>query len=304
MRSKASPRPAADASSPPPLFIVGAGRSGSTLLMKLLAEHRDIAWLSPISHRWPDRKRLHRAALELARAPLLGRWVKQRFGPREAYGFWESHSPGFRRPHRDLVAADVTESRRAALRTALEDSRTRDRPALVAKLTGWPRIGFLHEVFPEARFVHLVRDGRAVAASYTRMPVEHWWGWRGPDNWRFGPLSPTYQERWDATGQSYVALAGIQWMLILDAVDAARPRVPASAFLELRYEDLCADLTGQLRRLLDFAGLRTPDDFEHAVAEHRVSERNDKWRADFTPAQQQMLADLLGPHLRAHGYEP
>lgn len=296
--------PDAAQSAPPPVFIVGAGRSGSTLLMELLAEHRSISWLSPISHRWPDRTRLHRTALELAGAPLVGRWVKGRFGPREAYNFWESYSPGFRRPHRDLVAGDVTESRRAALRAAIDESRTPGRPTLVAKLTGWPRIGFLREIFPEARFVHLVRDGRAVAASYTRMQVDHWWGWRGPENWRFGPLSPAYQARWDATGQSYLALAGIQWMLILDAVAAARPALPSSTFLELRYEDLCADLPGQLRRLLDFASLPFEPAFERALAAHKVSERNDKWRADFTPAQQAMLTELLGEHLRERGYDP
>jgi hypothetical protein len=301
---RASTSDAAARTGPPPLFIVGAGRSGSTLLMKLLAEHRQVAWLSPISHRWPDRGRLHRAALELAGAPLVGRWVRERFGPREAYGFWESHSPGFRRPHRDLGAADVTLDRRATLRAAIEDSRTRDRPALVAKLTGWPRMGFLHEVFPDARFVHLVRDGRAVAASYTRMPVDQWWGWRGPANWRFGPLSDAYQARWDATGQSYLALAGIQWMLVLDAVAAARPAIPGDAFMELRYEDLCADVPGQLRRLLDFAHLPFEPDFERALAGQDVAERNDRWRADFTPAQQQMLTDLLGDSLRAHGYAP
>ena len=39
---------------------------------------------------------------------MLGRIIRDRFGPAEPYEFWEAHSPGFRRPKRDLVATDVT----------------------------------------------------------------------------------------------------------------------------------------------------------------------------------------------------
>src|SRR5690606_15394984 len=118
---------------------------------------------------------------------------------REAYAFWETHSPGFRRPSRDLVAADVTESRRQALVNTIESIVTKRRGSFVAKITGWPRILYLREVFPDARFVHLVRDGRAVAASFSKMNVDQWWGWRGPENWRFGALDDRYRAVWDET---------------------------------------------------------------------------------------------------------
>ena len=41
-----------------------------------------------------------------------------------------------------------------------------------AKLTGPARISYVSSIFPEARFVHVVRDGRAVVQSL--MKVEFW----------------------------------------------------------------------------------------------------------------------------------
>jgi omega-hydroxy-beta-dihydromenaquinone-9 sulfotransferase len=42
---------------------------------------------------------------------------------------------------------------------------TKDRNRLLLKITGWPRISFLSEIFEEAKLVHTMRDGRAVANS-------------------------------------------------------------------------------------------------------------------------------------------
>jgi LPS sulfotransferase NodH len=286
----------------PPLFIVGAGRSGSTMLMKLLSSHPNIAWLSPISHRYPTRLGWQRGVLALADAPGVGRWVRGRLGPREAYAFWETHSPGFKAPHRDLVAADVTASRRRQLITAVDSIRTAQRFAFVAKLTGWPRVLFLHEVFPDARFVHLVRDGRAVAASFSRMTVEKWGGWRGPESWLFGKLDPRNQARWDATGQSYFALAGIQWSLVLDAIERARPTLGA-AMIDVRYEDLCGTPGTVIQSILDHGGIPASAELDAVVAAHRVDERNDAWRQEFDASQQAMLTELLREHLTRYGYE-
>jgi len=44
-----------------------------------------------------------------------------------------------------------------------------------------PRIGFLQAIFPDAKFIHIVRDGCAVANS--RMNAPFWKGWQGLNTW-------------------------------------------------------------------------------------------------------------------------
>ena len=78
----------------------------------------------------------------------------------------------------------------------------------------------LAELFPEADFVHLVRDGRDVAASFLEL------GWAGS-----------------------IEEAALHWKLRVRRGRRAGARLPAGRYHELRYEELVADPEPSLRRL-------------------------------------------------------
>jgi hypothetical protein len=93
-------------------------------------------------------------------------------------------------------------------------------------------------VLPEARFVHIIRDGRDVALS-----------------WR---------KTWFAPSRDVVKLVGL-WR---DWVAAARREGAGLPYLEVRYEDLIGDPAGQLARICHFLDLA----FEPAMLDyHRRS---------------------------------
>ena len=130
---------------------------------------------------------------------------------------------------------------------------TSRRDRLLVKITGWPRIGFLDEIFEDARFVHILRDGRSVASSL--LHVGFWTGWYGPQGWRAGQLSSEDQATWDAYDRSFVALAGLEWRIQMRAIEAARRQLDPARFLEIRYESFCEQPLETYRRVLDFADL-------------------------------------------------
>ena len=232
--------------------------------------------------------------------PLLGHFARRRYQPWECYPFWERHCPGFSRPCRDLLASDVTPRSRAAVRAAAQSLLTPKRHRLLAKFTGWPRIGLLHEIFPDARFVHIVRDGRAVVSSL--LASDFWDGWRGPPVWRCGTLDPEEQEIWEQSGRSFVALAAIEWNKLLAAMDAARASVPQASFLEVSYEEFCRDQLTVIRQVTQFCNLPCTPSFEKSVRQSRIDSQNWKWRADLTPDQQAMVYRVIGRQLQRRGY--
>jgi hypothetical protein len=295
------------------LFIIGTGRCGSTVVQELLARHPDIgfvsnldAYLAPLDMRGRWNGPLYRRLpLQLTRRDRVGRGLVQRrlhFGPSEAYRLLDRQvSRIISTPFRDLTEDDVTPWLAARLRRFyLDRAAAQGTPVFLHKFTGWPRARFLHAVFPEARFLHVVRDGRAVASSLMQRP---WWrGQLGPWGWQFGPLPPRYREEWESHRQSLVALAGLEWMILIDAAELARASLPPACWMDLRYEDLVRDPRAEVEAVLSWIEVPWVPEVEDALAVPYSLERTAAYKRHFTPAQVAMLDELLGDHLRRYEY--
>lgn len=282
-----------------PIFIIGSGRCGSTIFQRILCEHPKVSWLTGCADWNPAKPSRNRWIMELADWPLIGHFAR-RIYPSECYGFWEFHCPGFRRPFRDLLHEDVTERSRLRVRAALAEIPTRKRSRLAIKITGWPRIGMLSSIFPEAKFIHITRDGRSVANSF--MNVSWWWGWRGPENWRWGKLPDKYQDEWDEHGRSFVALAGIQWKIYMDAYEAARKLLPEGSILDVSYENLCKSPATEFSKVLEFCGLDDGGFISRALNNFSLVDTGAKWRQHLSEEQQGILNSVLSGHLKKYGY--
>lgn len=287
-----------------PAFVLGTGRCGSTLVHEVLARHADVSFLSNVDDLgyapWSSslNGRLYRRLPD--RMTQKGRL---RFAPSEGYRILDrTVSPMVSEPSRDLVASDVT----PWLAVRLDDlfrstAKAQDRGHFLHKFTGWPRAAFLTEIFPEARYVHVVRDGRAVANSWLQMP---WWrGHRGPGEWHFGPLPAHYQAVWEESGQSFVVLAGLAWMLLLDAFAVAAEAVGPDHWLQVRYEDVLATPEATFRQIASFLGLPWTAEFAASVRQrHFALDRRDRFRTDLTALQVKQLDVLLRGPLEQLGY--
>jgi hypothetical protein len=286
-----------------PVFIVGTGRCGSTAFHRVMGVHPQLMWLSGFAQEFPTHPEWNRWAVTATGSSLVRKLFGKRLKPGENYGFWYAHAYGFAEPGRDLVAADVTPRVRRQLHSVFERMVTERRNRILIKLTGWSRIGFLNEVFPDAKFIHIVRDGRAVASSYLHINEWQWRGWYGPSSWRYGPLSPEDQAAWEASGRSFIALAGIQWRLHTRAIEAARAGVDESRYLQVRYEDYCADPSATCRQVLDFAELDHAPSFERHVRSAKITDMTSRFRKDLSPEQVLMLTNLLRADLLRYGYD-
>jgi hypothetical protein len=300
-----------------PLFLIGTGRCGSTLIHRLLGHHPDVGFVSILDERLPPYRRLngrlnglaYRAAGNASRAtggrlPFV-EVARRAFTPAEAYELLtDSVSPLIAAPLRDLTAADASPWISRRLRSLIEERAEAQRvPVFMHKLTGWPRMSFLRTVFPDARFVYIVRDGRAVANSL--LQVEWWRGALGPTGWTFGPLPEAYAAEWDESGRSFAMLAGIEWKILVDAYEEACRVVPADARMEVRYEDFVRSPREYLGRIVDFSGL----DWRRSLRRALVSEpvhagRSDAYRTELSADDVRRLDRALAAHLERYGYAP
>ena len=264
-----------------PLFIVGAPRSGTSLLYRTLALHPDAAWISNYLRRVP-------VLTEIAFLNrVAGRWPATRsrvwFGEEgdNAYRYAGTRSlveRVFPQPvegepvfaHRGVAefgptpTPDARQSRLARdLRRAVRASGGK---VLVSKRIGHNRrIPLLHGIVPEARFVVVTRDGRAVARSLAKVD---WW----PENhvWWYGgtPLD------WAAEGRDPVELCARHWVHEVEAIRSGVAAVPSRLVQEVRYEELVREPGRVLGAVASFAGLGEDAEWKASLARLAFSDKN------------------------------
>ena len=88
----------------------------------------------------------------------------------------------------------------------------------------------------------------------------------------------------------------------MDAMEKASVTLGEERFMEIRYEDLCADTPGMMKRVVGFCGLPWERSFERAISAYRLKDNNYKYRENLTSRQRADLEAALGGYLERYGY--
>lgn len=277
-----------------PIFVVGTGRCGSTILNKILSEHPNLSFFTTATTLFPSWITFQRVILSVWDKPLLGSLLRLRLIAGEAWPFWDQYIPGFSRCFLDFRATDVTNIQKQRIQNDLYKLLTKKRHRLLIKFTGWTRIGFIKEVFPDAKIIHITRDPRAVVNSI--LHVNFWTGRLGPYHLNGGFLTPTEMEIWNSYNQSFIALAVIEYKRVLNMFHESLQTLPQNAkhdVLDISYNQLCLDPKTQINRVLEFCGLEKNPKFMKLISKYELKNQNDKWKTNLTSHQKQELETVL-----------
>jgi hypothetical protein len=273
-----------------PLFIVGAPRSGTSLLYKLLCLHPEAVWISNWSRRLPGVAAVAGLNRVAPRFPATRRsvWFGADAANAYVYGrrraLWErlypmpvEGEPVYRHCGIGEAAGRGSEDAQAAcLRRAFAGLRrwSGGRVLISKRIANNQRIAFLAAAFPGARFLHLIRDGRAVAYSLSRVD---WW--EEGVLWWYGDTP----RRWREEGGDPWELAATHWVRELASVREGLGAVAPERQLELRYEELIGEPVPTLRRVADFAGLADDSAWLAELGRLSYPNKNEAWRERLTP---------------------
>jgi Sulfotransferase family len=298
-----------EAPPPAPLFLVGAPRSGTTLLYKALCLHPEVAWISNWARRAPGVPALALFNRVPPRLPQARRTAWFGPGAADAYAYnrrrpvWERLFPApvegepiYRHCGVGEDGQGPPDPRVAArLRRCLADlQRFAGGSLLISKrIANNRRIPLLAAAFPEARFVHLIRDGRAVAFSLSRVD---WW--QDEVVWWYGDTP----RRWTDEGGNPWELCARHWLRELAAIDEGLQAVPAGQRLEIRYEDLVEAPVAGVRRVAAFAGLAEDPGWTAELGRLRYPNRNEAWRDKLPADVRALIEDLQLVELRRLGH--
>jgi hypothetical protein len=278
----------ADPATIAPFFIIGCGRSGSTLLRMMLASHSRLSippetwYLIPLLERFSSDRPLHADEIEGAVAIMTGhyRWPDMKLDTQE-----------FRREVSQLTAPYLRDLVEAVYRWHLQAEgkvRWGDKTPVYIEI-----VPELAKMYPNSRFIHLVRDGRDVAKSYQATD------WIGP--WLHD----------NTTKWTHALACHWRWMR-----SELRERI-----LLVRYEDLILQTEATLRQICRFIH----EEFEsrmlcwegkvdeqvplreqhiHTKLKQRIGEEGvARWRREMTSRETFVAEAFMGNDLRRLGYE-
>ena len=253
-----------------PILIIGAPGSGTTLLFQTLCSHRDLAY---ITHNMLRAGILRHGRLvgDRRKALLILQNLIHR-DPASNLPLGDALWVKYFRDYNYMAENDYSEEMAAYFRKkVLQVQNLWGRPRFVDKtLVNCFRVRLLNLIFPDAKFIHIIRDGRAVAFSIlNKIEIA---------GDRFALFYIGFK---DILGDKYqyerseLYNYGLAWAEFVskgrEASVAAQGR-----YYEVRYENLVTEPHKELRKIVDFCELNWYSEFEQKIP--YTQNMSEKWK--------------------------
>jgi hypothetical protein len=257
-----------------PYFFIGCGRSGTTLLARLLSRHPQIA-----AYPYEANELWHPGSVPWNRTlpETLPIWL-------DPYAFTAS----------SLARRTPKDDRRLKATFGIYQRLVSGKCFLNKSVLVTFMVDKIRELLPDSRFLHVCRDGRAVALSAARKEAQRIEQFPQPYEsrgirWPFEALIDRFALYWHAH------------VLEIEALKRQETLVEGVDLHELTYEDLCADPAHELGRIAAFMRI-DPNEFPE-VPPQLVSSMNYKYREELDEQTLARLSDLIGRGLELKGYQ-
>lgn len=303
-----------------PIFLLGLHHSGTTMLQDLLCSLPTVGYITNRMSIHPD---------HICAAEVVANWLRldvrgERFlrdgvrltgtSPNEGVPFWQR-----------WLGEDPFDYRYVEHR--IKDFPPERREAIVNDIRKilwcfWPRGGrffstnpcllpharLLGQLFPDARFIHILRDPRRTANSmvklYRKSQQQLDWirangghGMYDERPYMPFPRLPRLAEYVARYGPDDIRTTARLWRDGVALIDEVRKQLPS--FLEVRYEDILANPSASLQRILDFCELDVS--VKQAAFSMRLSELG-TFPTRIQDEGSGVIEEICGDVMYRHGY--
>jgi len=301
-----------------PIFIIGCPRSGTTMALNIIARHEELAWISNGINRYPlqlSKARINRiydlpfmgdflylTVTQEKRSRALPDIVRRLLPfPVEPWSFWNSYLHNFQWERGGAISPrrrtehDISSNEIIHLRKAIETiCKYQNKRRFLSKYTDFPRITYLTQVFPDAIFIHIVRDGRAVAASYLEKINKGEFGTWNEREWWIKGWPQSWREEWINQYNTPLSFVAFQWKYFVNEIWEDAKNINKKHYMEVHYKDLVDNPHPTFNRIFEFCGLSQSKRVESYLDKMNLNSRDYRWKEKFSDEEKALLTKITG----------
>lgn len=237
-----------------PIFIIGAPRSGSTVLYQAITSALDVAYINNLSCGLHGSFSLGFRLSKLLYGEKRHRCFSSQFGrtihggynaPSECGAFWYRWLP---RDRHFIDWDDINRHMVEEIRTEMAQAmRITGQPLVFKNLNAGQRLRLISKIAPDAKIIHIDRDLRyniqsiLLARKKNKIAEGAWWSIKPPDYEKYLSLPE-------------VAMCSAQVKAITAQIEADRSLFPSYNWIDIAYEDFLNDPGMVVRSLVGFIG--------------------------------------------------
>jgi len=234
-----------------PIFIIGCPRSGTTIIGKFFQNNSKVLYFNEINI-WEKNSLI--ANQSINRKLIIKLWKNTRkiipatMFVRKVQWYVTHllracHIMGEEKNHR-LTENDLTEEMITQVKYILKRDLSPEKTLVIKNVNDSLRIPFIKKLFPHARFIHIIRDGRDVACSLVKGNEGKVWMHTKPSGWKDMQKKTKGSER-----------GAWIWNEIINTIRDDSKKIPSNNFYEIRYEDFVTNPGKTMRSLFSDLGL-------------------------------------------------
>jgi len=288
-----------------PIILIGMGRSGTTIVFEALARHPKVGFFSNYTDKFfklPQISIVHRF-LKFGEKPQGQRTsLFNKFLPKtsEAYYTWSRLcGDKFRFSFMKNIkptSYEIDKVKSYVSKILYWEGKER----FIMKITGPPRLEFLHGIFPDAYFVDIIRDPRAVVASLLNVSFWKQRGLTKPfwENTLDEETMDLWKNKYDSTPESLAALENLE---VYKQTNKELKATKAN-YLRIKYEDFVANPIEQTKIICNFSNLDWSEKIGNYINSKIYKNMNYKYKERLTKEQIRIIEEISAPIINEIGY--